>query len=102
MSSALSDVDAFPADTGGLRHEFSQQHMHSPFLEADMPWPETPERGQPEAWIPEDGEYHFVPEEIVRELESSPPGRWRPPLMPRPYPGYRPAPPMPQPGYGYR
>jgi len=59
MSSALSDVDAFPADTGGLRDEFSRQQLHSPFFEADMPWPETPDRGQPEAWIPESGEYHL-------------------------------------------
>lgn len=102
MSSALSDVDAFPADTGGLRDEFGQPTMDPPFFEVDMPWPETPDRGAPEAWIPEGGEYHFVPEEIVRQLESSSQGRWPPPPMRPPYPGYRPAPPMPQPGYGYR
>ena len=102
MSSALSDVDAFPADTGGLRHEFRRQPMDSPFFDVDMPWPETPDRDQPEAWIPEGGVYRFVPEEIVRQLESPSYGRWQIPPMNPPYPGYRPAPPMPQPGYGYR
>jgi hypothetical protein len=106
MSSALSDIDAFPADTGGLRHEYMEQPMPSPFFEADMPWPETPERARPEPWMPESGEYHYVPDELVRQLESQTFDRR--PEFPRyqPYPGYPPAPPPPppvrQPYYGYR
>lgn len=101
MSSALSDIDAFPAHTGGLRNELRDHQMPSPFLEADMPWPETPEYSPPEAWIPESGEYRFVPEEVVRQLESPSPGqrqeyqRYMPPRM------YMPAPPLRQPYYGY-
>jgi hypothetical protein len=102
MSSALSDVAAFPADSGGLRDEFRQGQMRSPFFEADMPWPEIPERARPEPWIPENGEYHFVPEEVVRELES--PIYDRRPEFPRfqSYPGYPPPPPVRRPYYGYR
>jgi hypothetical protein len=105
MSSALSEIAAFPADTGGgPRNEFREGQMQSPFFEADMPWPEMPERARPEPWIPESGEYHFVPEEIVRELESQP--YERRPEYPRyqPYRGYPPPPPPPvrQPYYGYR
>ena len=98
MSSALSDVDAFPADTGGLRHQMRQQQMQSPFFNVDMPWPETPDRGRPEPWVPETGEYRFVPKEMLRQLESPSSGRPPMPVMPQPYPGYRPVPP----GYGYR
>jgi len=101
MSSALSEVDAFPADTGGLRDEFREQQMQSPFFEPDMPWPDIPERGRPDAWIPESGEYRFVPEEVVRELEFPARSTRRRPMYPH-YPGYRPAPPVRQPGYGYR
>jgi hypothetical protein len=102
MSSALSGIDAFPADTGGLRNEFPEGQMRSPFFEDDMPWPETPERARPEPWLPESGEYNFVPEEVVRQLESRTSGRR--PLYPvyQPYRGYPPPPPMRQPDYGYR
>jgi len=101
MSSALSEVDAFPADTGGLRDEFREQQMHSPFFEPDMPWPGIPERGRPQAWIPESGEYRFVPEEVVRQLESPAHSGRRQPMYQQ-YPGYRPAPPLRRPDYGYR
>jgi hypothetical protein len=103
MSSALSGVAVFPDDSGGLRDEFRGEQMRSPFFEADMPWPELPERARPEPWIPEDGEYHFVPEEVVRELESQTYDRR--PEFPRyqSYPGYPPPPPPARwPYYGYR
>lgn len=101
MSSALSDIDAFPADTGGLRNEPRDHQMPPPFLGADMPWPETPEYSPPEAWIPESGEYRFVPEEVVRQLESPAPGQWQeyPRYMPPRV--YMPAPPLRPPYYGY-
>jgi hypothetical protein len=102
MSSALSGVAVFPDDSGGLRHEFREGQMRSPFFEDDMPWPETPERARPKPWIPEGGEYHFVPEEVVRELESETYDRR--PEFPRyqPYPGYPPPPTVRRPYYGYR
>ena len=93
MSSALSDIDAFPAHSGGLRNEARDQKIPSPFLGADVPWPETPDYARPEPWLPESGEYRFVPEEIVRQLESLAPGlrqeyqRYIPPRV------YTPAPP---------
>jgi hypothetical protein len=103
MSSALSDVDEFPADTGGLRDEFHREPMPSPFFEADMPWPEVPERGAPQVWMPEGGDYHYVPDEVMRQLESPAYGR-RPLPMPmyQRFPGYPPRPPMGNPYYGYR
>jgi hypothetical protein len=102
MSSALSEIDAFPEDmSGGLDDEFPGQFMRSPHFEADMPWPEIPEMGEPRVWMPESGEYHYVPEEVMRELEA--PARYlRPPPVYPPYPGYPPMPPMRQPGFGYR
>jgi hypothetical protein len=102
MSSALSDIDTFPDDTGGLHNEISEQQLLSPFLDKDMSWPETPEYAPPQPWIPESGEYHFVPEEVVRQLESTEPSR-RQELrryMP-PRPPYMPAPPMRPPYNGY-
>ena len=104
MSSAMSEIDAFPDDSGGLRNisdESTEQRMDSPFFKVDMPWPETPERDAPELWMPESGEYKFVPEELVRELESSPPGRRLEQQMYQPYPRYPPAPPPRRPYYGY-
>lgn len=101
MSSAMSGIDAFPAHTGGLRYESRKKVMHSPDFNVDMPWPETPERDPPELWMPESGEYRFVPEEVVRELESSPPGRRLEQRMYQPYPRYPPAPPLRRPYYGY-
>jgi len=104
MSSAMSEIDAFPDDSGGLRnksHESTEQRMDSPFFKVDMPWPDTPERDAPELWMPESGEYKFVPEKVVRELESSPPGRRLEQHMYQPYPRYPPAPPLRRPYYGY-
>lgn len=103
MSSALSEVDAFPADTGGLRNEFHEPNMNSPFFESDMPWPEIPERGRPRAWMPEAGGYNFVPEDVVRQLDFPERGS-RPQFPAYPgYPGFRPVPPgWQQPNYGYR
>lgn len=101
MSSAMSGIDAFPADSGGLRSEYRQQQPDSLF-DANMPWPETPERERPQPWVPETGEYRYVPEEIVRQLETPAFNvrQQRPPFQP--YPGYPPAPAMRQPYYGYR
>jgi hypothetical protein len=101
MSSALSDIDAFPSNTGGLRNELREQRMPSPFLEADMPWPETPEYARPEPWIPESGEYHFVPEDVVRQLESPAPSQRQEPQRYMPHRMYVPAPPLRPPYYGY-
>ena len=102
MSSAMSGIDAFPADTGGLRDKHDEWQMRSPFSEMDMPWPDTPERERPELWMPESGEYRFVPEEIVRQLDSPVPGIRQEYQRFRPYPGYPPAAPVRQPYYGYR
>ena len=105
MSSALSDISVFPADMGGLQNEFKEPLVPSPFFEADMPWPETPDYAPPEPWVPESGEYRFVPEEVVRQLETSIQDHRRQHLqryMPyRGYPPYPPAPPLRQPYYGY-
>lgn len=101
MSSALSDRDVFPSDSSGLRNEKSDQQGRTTFFEADMPWPETPERPRPEAWIPESGEYRFVPEEVVRQLETPAPSTRQERPRYQPYPGYPPAPPRRQPYYGY-
>ena len=101
MSSALSEIDAFPANTGGLRNEFREQRMPPPLLEADMPWPETPEYARPEPWIPESGEYRFVPEEVVRQLESPAPGQRQEMQRYMSRPPYMPAPPLRPPYYGY-
>ena len=103
MSSAMSEIDAFPADSGGLRNESNEsreRQMRSPLFKVDMPWPETPERVTPELWMPESGEYKFVPEAVVRELESSPSGRRLEQQMYQPYPRYPPAPPLRRPYYG--
>lgn len=102
MSTAMSGIDAFPANTGGLRDDYGEQQMRSPFFTADMPWPETPKRARPEAWMPESGEYHFVPEEVVHQLESPAPSIRQERQRYQPYPGYPPAPPVRQPYYGYR
>jgi hypothetical protein len=101
MSSALSDFDAFPVNTGGLRNEPKEQWMPLPFLDADMPWPETPEYARPEPWIPESGEYHFVPEELVRQLESPAPSQRQEMQRYMPQRRYMPAPPPRPPYYGY-
>jgi len=101
MSSALSGIDAFPAETGGLRNESRDQQMPSPFLEADMPWPETPEYAPPEPWVPESGEYRFVPEEVVRQLESPAPSQLQELKRYIPHRVYMPAPPVRRPYYGY-
>ena len=103
MSSALSDVDEFPADPGGLRDEFYREPIPSPFFDVDMPWPEVPERGMPQVWMPEDGEYHFVPDDVMRQLESPASGRMpRPMPMYQRFPGYPPRPPVGYPYSGYR
>ena len=101
MSSAMSEINVFPHDTGGLRHELSEPQMESPFFSVDMPWPETPERDRPQPWMPESGEYHYVPEEIVRELESSSPVNMQQHPMYQRFQRYRPPPPVRQPYYGY-
>jgi hypothetical protein len=101
MSSALSGIGVFPDDTGGLRNEFREQQMPSPFFEADMPWPETPEYAPPEPWIPESGEYRFVPEEIVRKLEAPATGQRQEYQRYMPHPVYMPASPVRPPYYGY-
>jgi len=100
MSSAMSDIEAFPADTGGLRNKSREQQMPSPIFKTDMPWPETPEYTRPETWIPESGEYRFVPEEVVRQLESALPGKRQEYQRVLPYRGYPPAPRTRQPYYG--
>jgi len=105
MSSALSEIDVFPADMGGLHNEFKESLVPSPFFEDDMPWPETPDYARPEPWVPESGEYRFVPEDVVRQLETSIQDRRRQQsqrfMPPPPYRGYPPAPPLWQPYYGY-
>ena len=99
MSSAMSGIDVFPNDTGGLRHEYVEPQIESPFFSADMPWPDTPERDSPRPWYPESGEYHYVPEEVVRQLES--PSLMERPGVPmyQPMPRFRPPPPPPYFGY---
>lgn len=101
MSSALSDIDAFPGNAGDLRNESREQQLPSPFLEADMPWPEMPDYARPESWMPESGEYRFVPEEVVRQLESPPPSQRQEYQRYMPHRVYRPAPPVRRPYYGY-
>ena len=101
MSSAMSDIDAFPSDTGGLRDDFSEQHMQSSSFSADMPWPETPERDRPELWVPESGEYRFVPEDVVRQLETQTTNRGSQPPIYQPYPRYPPSPPVRPPYFSY-
>lgn len=98
MSSALSRVNAFP-DRGGLRNEYREGQMESPFFRPEMPWPQ--ERGRPYRWIPKSGEYSYVPDGFEERLDSRipapmpPPRRaWRyaypqqPPARPRYY-GHR-------------
>lgn len=101
MSSAMADIDAFPANTGGLRNDISEQHMQTPFFNVDTPWPETPERDRPELWVPESGEYRFVPKELVRQLETPTNGRSLQPQRYQPYPRYPPPPPVRPPYFGY-
>ncbi|MGB5583650.1 MAG: hypothetical protein WBO93_08660 [Gammaproteobacteria bacterium] len=101
MSSALSEIDAFPADTGGLSNEFRQPQTPWPFFDTEMHWPDIPERGVPEVWVPESGEYRFVPEEVERQLDY-PVRSNRPWPVYQQYPGYRPMPPVRRPDYGYR
>ena len=103
MSSALSDVDEFPADPGGLREEFHREPIPSPFFDDDMSWPKMPERGMPEVWMPQSGEYHFVPDDVMRQLDSPASSRMpRPMPMYQRFPGYPPRPPIGYPYYGYR
>jgi len=97
----MSGIDVFPADTGGLRYESRQREMEAPIFIADMPWPETPERDPPELWMPESGEYKFVPEEIVRKLEFPSFSRRHEQPRYQHYPRYPPAPPVRLPYYGY-
>ena len=101
MSSAMTEMAVFPEDTGGLRHEINEPMAPSPFFAADMPWPDTPEHDRPRPWLPESGEYNYVPEEIVRQLES--PASGQRPVHPvyQPYPRYRQPPPLRRPYYGY-
>lgn len=101
MSSAMSDIDAFPDDSGGLRNVTRERPVPSPVFEADMPWPETAERERPERWLPESGEYRFVPDEIVRRLETPAPSTGQERQRYQPYSGFPPAPPRRQPYYGY-
>jgi hypothetical protein len=102
MSSALSEIRVFPDDMGGLQNEFKEPLVPSPFFEADMPWPETPDYASPEPWVPESGEYRFVPEDVVRQLETTIQDQRRQQLQRyMPYRGYPPAPPLRQPYYGY-
>ena len=101
MSSAMMEINVFPDDTGGLRHEIREEQMRSPFFSADMPWPETPEKDRPQPWLPESGEYNYVPEEVVRQLESPAPFM-RPQYQgPQPYQRFPPPPPVRRPYYGY-
>lgn len=103
MSSALSDVDQFPADTGGLRDEFHRGSIPSPFFDDDMLWPEIPERGMPEVWMPERGEYRFVPDDVMQQLGSPASSRIpRPMPMYQRFPVYPPRPPIGYPYHGYR
>lgn len=101
MSSAMSDIDAFPSNTGGLRNDIDEQSIESSLFSVDTPWPETPERDRPELWVPESGEYRFVPEELVRQLESPVTRRGLQPQMYQPYPRYPPPPPVRPPYFGY-
>lgn len=101
MSSAMTGITAFPDNTGGLRHEVGEPAEPSPFFSADMPWPETSEHDRPRPWVPDGGEYRYVPEDIVRELEStSPIPRPQHPML-QPFPRYPPPPPVRQPYFGY-
>ena len=96
MSTALSGADAFPDYTGGIRNEPRERQMPSPFFQDDMPWPEV--KDMPERWMPESGEYTFVPDEIVKRLEAAPA---RPSFRQGFEPGYgRPQMPPPRPYYG--
>ena len=101
MSSALSGIDAFPAETGGLRNENIEQQEHSLFFKVDMPWPETAERERPQLWTPESGEYKFVPEDIVRQLETPATMQRQEHRIHQPYLRRYPPPPVRQPYYGY-
>ena len=101
MSSAMSGINEFPHNTGGLRHEFGEPQIESPYFSADMPWPDTPERDRPQPWMPESGQYNYVPEEVVRQLEErSPVNRGDFPAY-QPFPRFPPPPPPRQPYYGY-
>lgn len=101
MSSALTEINVFPDDTGGLRHEYAEPQMDSPFFTADMPWPETPERDRPQPWYPESGEYNYVPEEVVRQLESPSPMERRQYQTQQSFRRFPPPPPAMPPFYRY-
>ena len=101
MSSAMTGITTFPENTGGLRHEAVEPAEPSPFFSEDMPWPETAEHDRPLPWVPDSGEYRYVPEDIVRELESTSPIRRPQHPMYQPFPRYPPPPPMRPPYFGY-
>ena len=102
MSSALTEINVFPHDTGGLRYEYVEPQMESPFFSADMPWPDTPERDRPQPWYPESGQYNYVPEEIVRQLESPSPMQQYDYARQQPFRRFPPPPPPARPPfYGY-
>ncbi|MBT8129400.1 MAG: hypothetical protein KJP10_05365 [Gammaproteobacteria bacterium] len=101
MSSAMSDIDAFPSNTGGISNDRSEQHMQSSPFSKDTPWPETPERDRPELWVPESGEYRFVTEDVVRQLETQTNSRGSQPPLYQPYPRYPPPPPVRPPYFSY-
>jgi len=101
MSSAMTGFTVFPEDTGGLRHEIREPMAPSPFFAADMPWPDTQEHDRPQPWMPESGEYHYVPEEIVRQLESSTTRTAPQHPVYQPHPRFTPPMPMRRPYYGY-
>jgi hypothetical protein len=108
MSSALSRIDAFPS--GDRADKYRKGRSESPLFKPEMPWPEG--RDRPQRWVPEEGEYHYVPDGLEEQLEAQmrarevpPEPAWRQQYPQRP-PIQRPPvqrPPPVRPGYyGYR
>lgn len=72
MSTALTPMPGVYQPESGIEQNAGTEMANSPFFKPDMQWPKD-QRQQTKRWMPEKGQYQYVPEEVLeqqKQLES--------------------------------
>ena len=85
MSTALTPMPGVYEPESGIEQNVGAEMANSPFFMSDMHWPED-NRPSPRRWMPVQGEYQYVPEEVLEQRKQIDTGYRRSytPMQPRP------------------
>jgi hypothetical protein len=69
MSTALTPMPGIYEPESGVEQSTGAEMADSPFFKTNMQWPED-NRQPPRRWMPEQGQYQYVPEEVLEQQKQ--------------------------------